>query len=163
MKVCPKCKELKSDTMFYRASTGYLAAYCRECENQRKRTAYKRSRKLKDGIKIREDGVKVIHKGNSTKIYWDGNMLSIMKLHFPDSSNEEMFELLGGLVSIRTIRRKAKEMGLEKTPEWLQRANRDNLTLARVEAKKTNKTKTVGRSFMGNQYVNADGTPKKDN
>ena len=52
------------------------------------------------------------------KIRWTPWMLSYLKRHFATTLNEEMAGLLG--VSLRTVNRKAKELGLEKNSEWLQ-------------------------------------------
>lgn len=74
-------------------------------------------KKERNGITVREDGIKFIRNGLSRKIYWDGNMISILKRHFPTTMTDELVEILG--VSRRTIIRKARELGLQKDPEWL--------------------------------------------
>lgn len=56
-------------------------------------------------------------KAHSTSIYWTGNMISTLKRHFPTTKNAELADLLG--VSIRTISRKAKELGLVKDEAWM--------------------------------------------
>lgn len=57
------------------------------------------------------------HKGYGTRIYWSGDMLSLIRREFPTTLNEELAGMLG--VSLRTMLRKARELGLSKDPQWL--------------------------------------------
>ena len=50
-------------------------------------------------------------------IYWTPNMLSILKRHFPNSPNSEVCEMLG--IPERTMVRKARELGLYKSQEYI--------------------------------------------
>ena len=57
------------------------------------------------------------HEHYATRIYWSTSMLDYLRRHFPTSLNEELAGCLG--VSQRTMIRKARELGLEKDPQWL--------------------------------------------
>lgn len=57
------------------------------------------------------------HKGYSLRIYWSGRMLADLKRYYPQTLNDELAELLG--VSVRTMIRKARELGIEKDAKWL--------------------------------------------
>ena len=57
------------------------------------------------------------HKGAGTRIYWSPQMISELRRWYPTKLNAEVAELLG--LSVRTIIRKARELGLVKDPEWL--------------------------------------------
>ena len=57
------------------------------------------------------------HQGYALRIYWSTSMLDYLRKHYPTTLNEELAGCLG--VSQRTMIRKARELGLEKDPEWL--------------------------------------------
>ena len=65
----------------------------------------------------------VEHKGYSTRIFWNGNMLSIMRRHYHNTLNRELAEMLG--VSERSVTRKAREMGLEKDKGFVASLSRN--------------------------------------
>lgn len=58
------------------------------------------------------------HRGYATRIYWSTAMLDYLRRHFPTTKNDELAGCLG--VSHRTMIRKARELGLQKDPVWLQ-------------------------------------------
>ena len=58
------------------------------------------------------------HEGYAVSIHWSKQMLDDMRRLFPTTLNQELAEYLG--VSPRTLTRKARQMGLEKDPAWLQ-------------------------------------------
>lgn len=93
---------------------------CKECHK-----AYKNSirRKREDGVQL-QNGRYVVCNKQSTSILWTGNMLSDLKRHYATTKNKELADLLG--VSIRTINRKAKELGLEKDKAWMIEVAYDN-------------------------------------
>ena len=57
------------------------------------------------------------HDHYAVRFYWSPQMLADLKRHFPTTRNEECAEMLG--VSVRTLVRKAREVGVEKDPQWL--------------------------------------------
>ena len=73
-------------------------------------------------------------KGGHPYIFWNGNMISELKRYYPNTSNRDMVELLG--VSERTIVRKARELGLEKSEEYVSKVNKGKSFLAHMEKRK---------------------------
>lgn len=59
----------------------------------------------------------VEREGRAIRIFWNKTMLDYLRSHFATTKNEELAEWLG--VSWRTVIRKARELGLQKDPEWL--------------------------------------------
>lgn len=74
------------------------------------------------------------HRGYSLRIHWSTEMLDYLRRHFPTSLNEELAECLG--VSMRTMVRKARELGLKKDPTWLHKVWDERRTMARVISKR---------------------------
>lgn len=60
----------------------------------------------------------VVHHGYSVRIHWNKDMLDYLKQHYATTLNEELAGCLG--VSVRTMIRKARELGLEKDAGWLR-------------------------------------------
>ena len=61
-------------------------------------------------------------------------MLDYLRKHYPTTLNEELAGCLG--VSQRTMIRKARELGLEKDPEWLAAVWDERRQLAHVISKR---------------------------
>lgn len=93
---------------------------CKDCHKE-----YKNSmrRRREDGIRLK-DGRYVVYDMQATSILWTGNMLSDLKRNFATTKNKDLAEHLG--VSMRTISRKAKELGLVKDKAWLIEVAYDN-------------------------------------
>ena len=53
----------------------------------------------------------------ATRIFWNRDMLDLLKQNFHNTLNEELAGMLG--VSVRTMIRKARELGLTKNKQWL--------------------------------------------
>lgn len=71
-----------------------------------------------DGIFYDEEKGRLMeHRHYSKRIYWSPDMLSLLRREFSTSFNEELAGMLG--VSLRTMIRKARELGLTKDPKWL--------------------------------------------
>lgn len=157
-KLCTCCGKKKWLRDFYMDRNNVKdgrACHCKECSRRKHREWYLRTRKVPDGIIVGHTGKKFIHAGFSRKVYWDGNMLSIMKRHYPRTLNDEMVELLGCMVSKSTIIRKARKMGLEKDPEWLRQVREERHLMAQAENRKNGNSGMFkpGRKFTGNQYT----------
>lgn len=60
----------------------------------------------------------VVHHGYSVMIHWNRDMLDYLKQHYATTLNKELAGCLG--VSVRTMIRKARELGLEKDAGWLR-------------------------------------------
>ena len=76
----------------------------------------------------------VHHEHYATRIFWNTQMLDYLRRHFPTTLNEELAGCLG--VSPRTMIRKARELGLEKDPEWLAEVWEERRKLAHVISKR---------------------------
>lgn len=155
MKKCRKCGEEKPETEFYR-NRNYKSgreSMCAACALEYKKAEYRRNRMNPDGITVAADGKKYIKKDAKRCIYWDGNMLSMLKKHFPTTLNEEMAEMLG--VSQRTMIRKARELGLKKDKGWLKGVWQQNSMLGRDECRRNGNSGWLqkGHRFLGNQYT----------
>lgn len=74
------------------------------------------------------------HQGYALRIYWSTSMLDYLRRHYPTTLNEELAGCLG--VSQRTMIRKARELGLEKDPEWLSEVWEERRKMAHIIAKK---------------------------
>lgn len=72
--------------------------------------------------------------GRARRIYWSGDMLSLLRREFPTTINEELAGMLG--VSLRTMIRKARELGLTKDPKWLADVWNERRFWAHVMSKK---------------------------
>lgn len=76
----------------------------------------------------------VHHEHYATRIFWNTQMIDYLRRHFPTTLNEELAGCLG--VSQRTMIRKARELGLEKDPEWLAAVWEERRKLAHVISKR---------------------------
>ena len=76
----------------------------------------------------------VHHEHYATRIFWNTQMIDYLRRHFPTTLNEELAGCLG--VSPRTMIRKARELGLEKDPEWLAAVWEERRKLAHVISKR---------------------------
>ena len=70
------------------------------------------------------------HKHYATRIYWTGQMLSDLRRLYPTTKNEMVAEVCG--VSVRTMIRKARELGLQKDEAWLHGVWDDHRKMAHM-------------------------------
>lgn len=90
---------------------------------------YAKNRKKPDGIFLdRGTGRVYEHRGYSKRIYWSRQMVDDLKAMYPTTLNEDMAHIVG--VSVRTMIRKARDLGLEKDREWLTGVYRENVRVA---------------------------------
>lgn len=68
------------------------------------------------------------------RIFWSEDMLDFLKANYATTLNEELAGCLG--VSVRTLVRKAREIGLEKDQSWLRRIWDERRLIAHVVSKK---------------------------
>lgn len=101
----------------------------------------------KDCIYIGKDGRVWQHNHLTTRLYWSPQKIADIKRYFPTTINEECAAILG--VSVRTLIRKARELGLAKDKEWLKEILRDNQIIATVFSAKSPKPKGFHK---GNTY-----------
>lgn len=129
-KVCPHCGRKLWLRDFYPLKTGGLSSWCKECQRANKRDWYDRLHRKPDG-KFHDSttGRTIEKEGMARRIYWNRRMLDDLTRLFPTTKNEDMADILG--VSIRTLIRKARELGLQKEPVWLRGVWEDHRRLAR--------------------------------
>ena len=153
-RVCPHCGRKLWMREFYPLKNGGRSSWCHECVLEYKRERYRKTRKVPDGTFMhRTQGRIVEHNGYSTRIFWNGNMLSMMRRHYHNTLNRELAEMLG--VSERSVTRKAREMGLEKDKGFVASLSREHLLLANARSKELGYPGgfTKGMKFRGNQYT----------
>lgn len=132
-KTCPGCGQHLYLGQFYRRHDpknfpdGYDCR-CKQCRRKEKHEEYVRSRKVPDGIRLNANGQAVEHRGNSTRLYWGEQKIKDFRRIFPVNTNEDVAIDMG--CSVRTVVRRAREMGLEKDPYWLQNVWNKNRKLA---------------------------------
>lgn len=68
--------------------------------------------------------------GSAVRIRWSEAMLSYLKRNYATTKNAELVEYLG--ISLRTLIRKARELGLEKDREWFVEVSRQNIGIALI-------------------------------
>lgn len=96
---------------------------------------------------------RVIHHtaNGGNRIFWNPNMIALLKEKYPTMLNEELAELLG--VSQRTMIRKARELELEKDKGWLISIWNERRHWAHIESKKKGYPGTFKKGNMiGKEY-----------
>ena len=84
---------------------------------------------VRNGINIRAPRYnksvgRIVHvAGRSRSVFWSKQMEDELRRIFPRSFNAELCEYFG--LSQRTILRKARQMGLQKDPEWQHQSTSD--------------------------------------
>lgn len=101
---------------------------CKECRRKEKREAYARTRKVPDGIRLNAYGQVTEKRGKSVRLHWGEVKVKDFKRLYPFNTNEDVAIEMG--CSVRTVVRRAREMGLEKDPDWLQNVWNKNRKLA---------------------------------
>lgn len=124
---CTICKQELPDSAFYPSEK----SRCKECHKRKKRESYD---KTHPKIFMNDKGQWSIRQGRRAAIYWTGNMLSDLKRNYPTTKNKELSEILG--VSVRTLIRKARELGLEKDKEWSREVSAFNGFMGYYESKR---------------------------
>lgn len=136
--ICCRCKRDLPPESFYK-SDKYR---CKECHRKQKKALYD---KRHPQIYMGDDG-KLLKRsqGGHPYIFWNGNMISDLKRYYPNTSNQELVELFG--VSERTISRKARELGLKKSQEYVSKVNKGKSFLAHMEKRKRRINKNYGEN-----------------
>lgn len=125
--ICCICGQDLPEESFYPSEfRGHRKARCKECHKERKR----KLSKLNEGVVQRGTRL-VIRKDGISRIYWNGNMLSELKRYYPTTKNAELADYFG--VSQRTINRKAAELGLTKSKQFIADVSKDNGYLALIK------------------------------
>ena len=125
--ICCICgKDLPEESFYPSELKGHRKPRCRDCHKARKR----KLNKLSEGIVQRGTHL-IIRKDGISRIYWSGNMLSELKRYYPTTKNSELADYFG--VSQRTINRKAAELGLTKSKQFIADVSKDNGYLALIK------------------------------
>lgn len=134
-KVCSKCGRKLWLRDFYKSKQGWVGSVCKKCISEQKREDYKNSRKKPDGVFYnKEKGRLMNHQGLRVNIFWSPNMIMLLKKYYPYTKNEEAAEIIG--VSVRTMIRKSRELGLYKDKKWLLDTREENRLIADAENKR---------------------------
>lgn len=100
--------------------------YCKECTHKKDAARYN---PRKPGAKLCKDGrIRYCNGKGGAPISWSVQMIDDLKRMFPRNSNEDCAEYIG--VSVRTMIRKARELGLEKDKGWLHKVWDSNRMIA---------------------------------
>ena len=127
MRRCSTCGRMLEDDAFY-PSDKYR---CKECHRKQKKASYD---KYHPQVYMGKDGRLLKRSSGHPIIFWNGNMLSDLKRYYPNTSNAELVELLG--VSERTIVRKARELELVKSEEYVREVMKGKSFMAHLAKKK---------------------------
>ncbi len=131
-KQCTRCGEMKPLSEFYTykyKGRKYTRGFCRACDLRRRRERYRE--KHPGGLTYDKDTGKLwLRKGRGKSLVWTSQMLSDLRRLFPTTKNEELAGILG--VGVRTVVRKAREMGLEKDKEWLRTLWKENIRMGHM-------------------------------
>ena len=95
-------------------------------------------------VRASKIGLKKDHYG----IIWTPEQLKLLREHFPTMFNRPLATMLG--VSLRTMIRKARELGIEKRPGFLADRRKDISALASAALKKSTNTDTRFKKGMRN-------------
>ena len=86
-------------------------------------------KKVKEGVFLHPKFDRVMeHYGYSTRIYWSPQMLDFMQRNYATTLNQDLADWLG--VSVTTVIRKARQLGLRKAPEWMRQMSVERCHLA---------------------------------
>lgn len=91
----------------------------------------------------------------STSIFWSEQMLAYLKDNFATSLNDDLSDWLG--VSVRTMLRKARELGLSKDTAWLSSVWKER----RLMAHAASKAKGYPGAFRKGQHASPETEFKK--
>ena len=86
-------------------------------------------KKVKEGVFLHPKFDRVMeHYGYATRIYWSPQMLDYMQRNYATTMNKDLADWLG--VSVTTVIRKARQLGLRKAPEWMRQMSVERCPLA---------------------------------
>lgn len=112
--------------------------------------------RVKDGVFYNQKMGRIVeHKGYSTRIFWNKQMLDYLQKNYARMLNEDLADYLG--VSTRTMIRKALELRLRKDPEWLQGIYEQRIKMACMISRR----KGYPGCFKKGQHVSPETEFKK--
>ena len=122
-KRCPCCNKALPHSAFYKNKNcpDGLHTYCKECYNNKyTRGKQRRPSMARIGVfRSTVDGrLRVLNgKSGGHKIYWTGDMLSLLHKHYATTSNKDLAGMIG--LCDRVVREKATELGLVKSRQFI--------------------------------------------
>lgn len=106
---------------------------CISCKSEYYRRIHRNRRPDRsDGVRYSKAAQRIVEYRNGyQRKYWSPSMLSDLRRLYPVTKNEELASLFG--ISLRTLNRKAAELGLKKDAEWMRKVSSFNRFLAAVK------------------------------
>ena len=154
---CSVCGEVKPLSEFYTykyKGRTYTRGFCNACDLRRRRERYRE--KHPGGLTYDRDTGKLwLRKGRGRSLVWTSQMLSDMRRLFPTTKNDELAGVLG--LAVRTVVRKAREMGLEKDKEWLRTIWKENVRMGHMMSR----AKGYPGRIMPGEHRNPEGEFKR--
>ena len=132
MKRCPGCNRALPLDAYYKNKRTGTGTYCKDCARERQ-LQYKESKKKKGVFRSERDGRIRVRDGRSgcPKLFWDGNMISILRRYYPNTNNHEVADMIG--VSSYTLTKKARELGIAKDREYLRKIHAASIAINRYK------------------------------
>ena len=136
-KICSSCGEAKWRVKDFYASSGNV---CKECRKKQVNEWYADHRQCQLGVAYsRKLDRVVVNNGVKYSYYWSEAMLKDLKRLYPRTRNADLKIIFN--MGERSIVRKARELGLEKDPEWMHalqiKAARYSGMLNKIKTKKS--------------------------
>ena len=148
--VCGEVKPLSESYTYKYKGRKYTRGFCNACDLRKRRERYRE--KHPGGLTYDKDTGKLwLRNGRGRSLVWTSQMLSDMRRLFPTTKNDELAGIMG--VGVRTMVRKARELGLEKDGEWLSGMWRDHVRMAHMMSRALG---YPGRIMPG-EHRNPDG------
>lgn len=131
-KVCPTCGRLLWRKDFYPLKGKCITADCKECYRAKRRAKYQK--KHKDGLYLDKEGRPVEYHNGHRCFVWSPQMISDLKRFYPTTPNEELAGIF--MMSKTTVARKAKELGITKDKDWMQKQAKEHAFMGGYANKK---------------------------
>lgn len=153
---CSVCGEVKPLGDFYTykyKGRTYTRGLCNACDLRKRRERYRE--KHPRGLTYDRDTGKLwLRKGRGRSLVWTAQMLSDLRRLFARTKNDELAGILG--VGVRTMVRKARELGLEKDKEWLRTIWKENVRMGHMMSR----AKGYPGRIMPGEHRNPEGEYK---
>lgn len=137
-KECTRCKEEKDVCDFYliksKSGNRIVDSWCKACRIRH--SAINRKVHPTGVYRDPRDGRLRIYerKHAGRKLYWTGDMLSILKRYYPNTSNIEIAEMIG--VCSKLVALKAKELGMSKSDSYRKECCRKGAQIRMINNKR---------------------------
>lgn len=134
-KRCPQCGKVLPASSFRTRSNGILLqSYCRDCNNRLNRTKYRKPKSMHGTGEVfrKKDGRLWEYTHAHWRRHWSRQMLDDLRRYYSKMTNQELADILD--VTLGTLNRKAQELGLHKTRQYIADIARQHLVIARAES-----------------------------